>query len=449
MLFRKGIGAPGNQDNLTRYVQPVEVTPGHGVFPGIGVAGGVTQENKGIVCACPAFVQALPAHKARRSAAHCGVGGIDLTHGQVGAGQSGIGHTGHRQSILIGAGAADGVNVRICSPVQICTCGALEACAIGVACGDGYHNVRLCEGPEQLLREGHTGAGRVYKAGAGGAQAQVDGVAAQVNGILNGSHIVIGISAAALAKHLHHQKLRFRGYAAGQHRLGSGGKAAVFRNIPVGRSNTGHMGSVVALGIMIVGNIQVPVYIVVAKGHFCIAVKVCRRQAVLGNGQPGQDLGNLRLVQEVPVALQLAQGIVIGCRVKGGVVQIQAGVDDGNAHPGAGVPALPGSVASHHIAGGHGHGRELRLAGLVDRDGAHLLHAGQGRNLLHGAVGHHGGNGVGHRRKLVAHLQRLFQNPGFNSLDHRLLPAQQAVRIGGSFRHGRGGVALLQGALAR
>ena len=200
---------------------------------------------------------------------------------------------------------------------------------------------------------------------------------------------------------------------------------------------------------MIVGNIQVSVHIVVAEGHLGVAVKVRRREAILGNGQPGQHLCNFLLIQQIPTPLLLTQGIVVSCRVKGGVVQIQAGVNDRNAHPGAGVPVLPGPVASHHVAGGDGHGRELCLAGLVHRDGAHLFHPGQGRNLLHGAVGHHGGNGVGHRCELIAHLQGLLQHLSLNALNHRRLPVQETAGIGGRLRHGRGGIALLQGAFTR
>lgn len=449
VLFRKGIGAPGDKDNLPCHIHPAEITLGHGKFSGVCGAGGISQEHKGIFRSLSIFVQAAPALEPLWRVACWGKRGVDLTHRHIGAGQTGIGNAGYRQSIFIRAGATDGVNVRVCRPMQICACGTLVTGTIGVARRNGHYNVGLRERLEQLLCKRHTRTGRIHKSRSVGAQAQIDGVAAQIDGVLDGSHVIIRVSAAIFAKHLHHQKLGLRGHATGQHRLGGGNKAASLADVPVGGGNAGHVGAMITLRVVVVGDVQVSVYIVVTKGHLGVAVEVRRREAIFRNGQPGQHLLDFLPVQQIPAPLLLTQGVVIGRRVKGGMVQIQAGVDDRNAHSGAGVPSFPGSVASHHVAGCDGHGRDLRLAGLVDRDGAHLLHAGQGRNLLHGPIGHHGGNGVGHGCELIAHLQGFLQHLSLNALNHRRLPVQETAGVGGRLRHGRGGIALLQGAFAR
>ena len=95
------------------------------------------------------------------------------------------------------------------------------------------------------------------------------------------------------------------------------------------------------------------------------------------------------------------------------MLPVQAGVNDGNPHTGAGVARLPGQIGLGHL-GRHGHVGHIRsavvgLLRLVPSLQNDLLNAG---NLLDGsdiAISHIGRNGVGCQGQIPDNIQLLSQ----------------------------------------
>ena len=109
------------------------------------------------------------------------------------------------------------------------------------------------------------------------------------------------------------------------------------------------------------------------------------------------------------------------------MVHIQAGINHGDLHAGAGVAQLlgPDSGNPHHLATGGRQGTDVRCASLnrlIHRGQEHALDAIQGGNLLQILELRINGKGVGQVRKLVANRQLLaLQNAVLNGGNHRIL----------------------------
>ena len=140
----------------------------------------------------------------------------------------------------------------------------------GVTGGHTHNGAALCDGFQNGLKHRR---GVVGITGAAAAQGQVHRVGTQQNGIFNGNNVVGIISAAGLAEHLHDKNLGIRGNALRQNGLQSIGiRAVTVGNVAVSGSDSGDVGAMVTLGIVVVGNVQIPVDVVKAKGNLGVYV---------------------------------------------------------------------------------------------------------------------------------------------------------------------------------
>ena len=106
---------------------------------------------------------------------------------------------------------------------------------------------------------------------------------------------------------------------------------------------------------------------------------------------------------------------MISAGVKGLVICIRAGINDGNPHTRAGIAGHPGDVYPSHA---HGHCHVglccLRLCRLRLIAGFqnHILHTGLAPNRLQLAIGHIGRDDVGSQGQIPLHIQRRTGHPG-------------------------------------
>ena len=308
----------------------------------------------------------------------------------------------------------------------------------------------------------HVGVGG---AGHGGTQGQVDGVTAQDDGILDGGHVV-GIEGAAVAEDLHGQNLGIGSHALHHDRAGSLGIAAAAGDEAVGGGDTGNVGAVLALLVVVVDDVQGGVHIVEAVGQLLGAGQL------LG-GDAGHPLGGMELIQHRSdvigiqqvqgghVAFQthalslgiFRQGVQICTVVKGLVIGVGTGIHNGDAGARAGVAAAPQIAGADHGGAGVGVGDQLLVAlrhgGAVLGLHGHGLNAVNGGDLLQGAVGHPGGDDVAHQGHVPDHVQgTAVQSPVGDGLLHPLLGGQKlgpvihGLRVCGD---AHGGIARLHG----
>ena len=148
-----------------------------------------------------------------------------------------------------------------------------------------------------------------------------------------------------------------------------------------------------------------------------------------------------------------SQGIDVGGRGsgEGGVVQIQAGIQHGDLHAGAGVAqVLPHGGHAHHLTAGGGGGRNgavLDRCGMVNGHHEDALDAVQHGDLLQILELGLDGEGVGQVGELVANVQLgAGQDLLLDLLDHLVLDGQQLGLAGGGDL-GDGVKALHQGRL--
>ena len=290
----------------------------------------------------------------------------------------------------------------------------------GVTGGHGHHRAGLGQILQNGLvnRSGIPGGTRTART-----QRQVHRVTVQDNGILNGGHVVGIVSAASGAEYLHGDKLSIRCDALGAHRLQRRGEGAIpIGNVPVSCGNTGHMGAVLTLGVVVMYHIQVRIYIVKCKGE--LGVEVCLLGLIIETAdvQLRPNLCNLRYIQEMEtlhILLRrlsgpdciLLQGVVKGAAVEGLVVGVGTGVDDGDPAASTSVTSGPGDGRANHLAGGAHIGiyRQIGLSHiwLIPGLNHNLGHPGdllQGRNL---AIGHVGRDDVGSQGQVPDHIQLL------------------------------------------
>ena len=112
------------------------------------------------------------------------------------------------------------------------------------------------------------------EASVAGTQRQVHRIAAQNDGVFNGSHVVGVISAAGSAKDLHHDDLGIRSIANHADVVHGGDEILALLDITVSRCNTSNVRAVVGLAIIHMRDVQAPVNVVVAKGNLQIDVEI-------------------------------------------------------------------------------------------------------------------------------------------------------------------------------
>ncbi len=266
--------------------------------------------------------------------------------------------------------------------------------------------------------------GRGCKAG-GAAQRQVNHISTQGQRIFQSGDDIVGISTAVGAEDLHDKQLR-----VGSHTHNAGTVDCI------GGSNTGNMSAVVAHGVGGVVSDQVGVHIVERVGDLLAAIQI----------------GSRDVVHVVLVGVQVFQNRsnAVGChgsvrRISGkrGVIQIKAGINDGDGHAGTGqAQFLPhGGNAGHttgrdgvRLIGRAGHHKGVVGHGVIHGHQEHALDAGDLRNGLEVAELRGDGEGVGQVGKLTVYLQRcaaehIFLNGGD---DTTLLPLQSSLALRGN-----------------
>ena len=345
------------------------------------------------------------------------------------------------------------------------------------------------------------------KAGIRRAQRQVHRVAAQNHSILHSGHVVAGVGAAFLTEDLHGDQLRIGSYPRHAHSLGSGDvqgtvllialqllqqqvsvigrhttiaaevgiigavnlralhrmvqkglgvvpiqlaipieiiNADVFcGNIVPSRGDASHMGAVFALLVVVVGHIQIAVYVVEGKGQFAVQIQVlcCEIFIPLGRMELVQDTSNLLRVHQVQRSLIRLQthALLLGLelqRVFPGsagerlMVCISTGIHHSNPGARTGIPGiLLHASSTSHLLGHH-------VAGICSRHGfipglqIHGLDAGYLADFLQLAIGDVGRNGIGRQRQVPDHIQGFpCQTLAGNPAGHLFLGVVQALTI--------------------
>ena len=366
------------------------------------------------------------------------------------AGSAVVIHGGDAQRVGVGAGAAVGGPADALG-VGIGIGGVLEPVA-GVTGGHGNDHAAV----DNSLQDGLVlGVGLTGIAGVAAAQRQVGGIAAQDHGVLDGGHVVGVVSAAALTEDLHGVHLGIRGNTLGQGGIQSGSEGTVgLLDIAVAGGNTGDVGAVVTLLVVVVGDIQIGVNVVEAEGDLGADIQVLSLQiAVLLEG--------VELLQLVSVIrggdggdAQALDSVAVGSAVEGGVIGVSAGINDGHLGACAGVTVSPGNAGADHGGGGSHVGvgglrllDHARLILRLDQDGINTLDL---LDLLDLAILNVGGDDVGGQGQIPNHIQRLaVQGLLGDGLGHLILLGFQLVAILHRLFAARGdvgrGKALVQG----
>ena len=376
---------------------------------------------------------------------HLGAGELNIV-----AGGAHVIHGGDAQRVGVGAGAAVGGPADALG-VGIGIGGVLEPVA-GVTGGHGNDHTAVDNSLQDGLVLGVRLAGI---AGVAAAQRQVGGIAAQDHGVLDGCHVVGVVSAAALTEDLHGVHLGIRGNTLGQSGIQSGSEGTVgLLNVAVAGGNTGDVGTVVTLGVVVVGDIQIGVNVVEAEGDLGADIQV-------GGLQVAVLLEGVELLQLVSVIrsgdggnAQTLDSVAVSRAAEGGMIRIRAGINDGHLGACAGVTVSPGNAGADHGRGGSHVGvgglrllDHARLILRLDQDGINTLDL---LDLLDLAILNVGGDDVGGQGQIPNHIQRLaVQGLLGDGLGHLILLGFQLVAILHRLFAARGdvgrGKALVQG----
>ena len=321
------------------------------------------------------------------------------------------------QGVDIGGGGADGCVVGVA--------GAVEVSAPHVAVGAGALVAGRVGGNDILGSQTLIDQVQFGVAGSetgGGAQRGVDNITAQGHGVFQSSHDVIGGSTHGVGtEDLHDDDLCVGSHADDGSTLNT-----------VGGGNTGNVGTVVALLVSAVVSSQVVVGIVEGVGDLNGMIQV-------RSGNTVEAVGDVQIGQNGSDILDSHRGAGgLGISSERGVIQIQAGVDDGNLHAGTGVAQLGPNVAhAGHLIAGCGQGLVGALGiggdGLVVRHHENALDIVQQSDLSQVLELSLNGNGVGQVGELITDLQFIvlihdvFLDGGQNSV----LLLQQLVLSGG------------------
>ena len=198
------------------------------------------------------------------------------------------------------------------------------------------------------------------------------------------------------------------------------------------------MGAVVALTVVVMGHVGAPVGVVKGKGDLAADVRVLRRQAVVlpGGVQAVQHLRHGAAVQH--------GGVRVWVGLKGGMVRVQPGVNDGHHRPRAVVTSGPCGVRPHHIQRGQvlPGGHRLSAPGAVRRgkalrrvDGHYAV---QCPNAVQSIIGHDHRHGVDRHEIAVLRRQAVCSGQLGDLL-------QQCVLLRGNVRPADGTLSLRRG----
>ncbi len=182
----------------------------------------------------------------------------------------------------------------------------------------------------------------------------------------------------------------------------------------------------VALGIVIMGDVQIVVAIVEAEGDLGAVIDIVHRQSLIAGG-------GVQGVQHRCDGIGIGGGFhILGQRREIGMVRIQAGINDGDGNALAGIAQVPGIALADHGAGGVAQG----VAGiggiqrLILPLQIHLLHAGERLDLADGAVGDLRRHAVDQPGVAVGHGQALpAQDLALDLRDGRCLRLFQHVDL--------------------
>ena len=243
---------------------------------------------------------------------------------------------------------------------------------ISVARGNGYHGIRIREAVNDSLIRGAGG-----HAGHSGTEGQVDRVAAQHERVFDSDQIVGIVRAAALAEHLHNKQLSIGSFALSLNLIERFHETAfVIGDITVAGGNTGHVRSVVALAVVIVGDVEVAVNVVRAERHFGIDVQIFGSQIRISdlvvNVKVLKYLVDFVRSEQCDILAGLFDSVLERLGIEKFVVRIETGVNDSDPAAQTGISFFPNVRRTDHSGG-------ARHSGFKD-DGLALLRFIQGFN---------------------------------------------------------------------
>ena len=336
-------------------------------------------------------------------------------------------HGGNGKGVGIGTGGTAGVQVRTFA-IQIAVGRHIRPGAV-VAGGDGDDRILFA----QVVKDRRIGLiGIRGEARNGRTERQVDGVSAEHNGVLDGDHVVGIVSAAALAEHLHDDQLRVGRRALRQNGLERLVIAAAVFDIAVARRNTGNVRAVLALLVVIMGNVQIAVNIVDGKRNLGVEINTVRAGNEAGCVQPAPGGGDFGLFQQVDVLAGLLDGVLERVRIEQLVVGVKAGIDDRDLAARTGVVGRPCAGRTDHV-GRHdlsGLVRGNGSAGLVTHLDHNVFHAGNFLDLLDLGGRNVGGNDVGCQGHVPDHVQlTAAQHLAGDTLFHALLLCLERIAV--------------------
>ena len=365
------------------------------------------------------------------------VGKTDIVNGSDGHGTGGGGGGGNHAVIHV-------LHVQQAGPVDR----VVRPCA-GVAGSHGHDDVVVGQAVQNILIDAVSAEALI------GPQRQVDRVAVQHDGVLDGDHVVGFIGAAGTSEHLHDDDLRvgrhalhvYLGQRVGITAVGGGDKA-------VGGGDTGNVGTVVAHFVAVMVHDVIGIHVIDREGDFFTDVIRTARRAgqvldVRVHVQPGQNVGDVLPAQQIQTVdvFRIADAFFLGVLlqriqersvVKALVIGIQTGVDDRDPGTGAGVSGGPCDVGADHGGGGGHHrirgiGRSLQRVIPVFRE--NVPDTADGRDLFHLTVRDVGRNDIGGQGHGPDHVQTLpVKRFPFDPGDHRFLLRLQLIAV----RHGGG-----------
>ena len=339
----------------------------------------------------------------------------------------------NRQGVEIGGGRTGG---RQGDGVGIDAVVILEGIVpgVGVTGGATVHGIAGL----QLI---HHGLIVVREGGAGvaGTEGQVDGVCAEDDGVLDRGHVVGIVGAAADAEDLHDEKLRVGRVTDGLHFFLRVDELAVLLDVTVRGRDTGDVGAVLALLVVVTGTDVVgsgaAVDVVVMEGDLAVKIQLLSGDVSV---QLIQHVGDLVGVQEIVVFHRdasvrgvLRDGVVKRLGINGLVGIHQTGVHDRDTGARAVVTFRPhgfGAVGDDGVGhvGIRGVVDGKRLVAVFDLD---LLDARNGFDLFDIAVTHVRGDHVHRQRQVMLDVQRCADR-AFNLRRHVCLLSLQAVSVG-------------------
>ena len=343
-----------------------------------------------------------------------GVEDLGASGGQVGSHDRGVLSGSDGGSIDVSTGLADSSVVGVLGTVQVSAPHVVVGAGTFVTGRNGSDDVLLCQTLVDQVDLGVAGGETCS-----GTQRQVDHVTAQSHGVFQSSDDVIGVSTTGCAEDLHDDQL-----CLGSHT--DNGSAFQL----VCGSDTGNVGTVVALVVGAVVSSQAVVHIVESVGDLAAAVQ--------GLGSDGAALGVSVQIGQDGVDVVHGQGILGqgGLSRKRGVIQVQTGIDDGDLHAFAVVTQiLPNLCDAGHGAGRSGvgvGGAGFGNAGVVDGHQVDALDAVHHGDLTELTELSGDGEGVGQVGELVANFQLHAVQDFFLDLgNHGVLLAQQSLLCAG------------------